>query len=234
MEIDPAYLAIEQSMLQQTLFGVNPPQSVQPEFFPILWEAAEALTSPELPVRQKGLEQIEELHAARQSPLLAYLLSTRLREPDVALRARIVRLTGSILMPDENGQLALDSVRLQITHSLAQMRTYSLMALMQVLESDETLEPYIIRLLGACSVAGEYLADILANRQYPVVLRKQAAYFIGKVGYVDAAPALERVAVRLESRVNGQSIMFDTGAGESDESSLLGTIHEALERLKAP
>jgi hypothetical protein len=117
---------------------------------------------------------------------------------------------------------------------LAQMRTYSLMALMQVLESDETLEPYIIRLLGACSVAGEYLADILANRQYPVVLRKQAAYFIGKVGYVDAAPVLERVAGRLESRVNGQSIMFDTGAGESDESSLLGTIQEALERLKAP
>jgi hypothetical protein len=84
MEIDPAYLAIEQSMLQQTLFGVNPPQSVQPEFFPILWEAAEALTSPELPVRQKAWS---DRRTAQHANRRCWPVAVRGCEPDVALRA---------------------------------------------------------------------------------------------------------------------------------------------------
>ena len=66
-------------------------------------------------------------------------------------------------------------------------------------------------------------------------IRKQAAYLIGKVGYVDTTATLERLASRLETRVSANKDRSpDVKSNGSAEISLLPLVQEALTALKAP
>jgi hypothetical protein len=87
--------------------------------------------------------------------------------------------------------------------------------------------------MGFSSFAGEHLAGILANRQNPLPIRKQAARYIGQIGYLDALPSLERLAARLEARKNGaaDTIPLDQN---NDEGSLLPYLKDALAALQSP
>ena len=58
----------------------------------VVWGAAEALTSPDLETRHVGLRQLVDQDAVRHYPLIAYLLISKLAEPDIALRAQVVRI----------------------------------------------------------------------------------------------------------------------------------------------
>ncbi len=60
----------------------------------MIWEALESLTSPELMNRIAGLGRIIKLDGVRQYPLVVYVLVTRITEPDIELRTRIVQLLG--------------------------------------------------------------------------------------------------------------------------------------------
>ena len=93
MDADPIIVNIE----QPDLIELNPSNSNKAEVLPVIWEALESLTSPELMNRIAGLGHIVKLDAVRQHPLVVYVLMTRLTEPDIELRTRIVQLLGSIL-----------------------------------------------------------------------------------------------------------------------------------------
>jgi hypothetical protein len=230
MDVDPPLT----NLTQQTLFYLNDTSYNTIELFPSVWTAAEALTSPELAVRQAGFERLEGLNAARFSPLVAYLLATRIKEPDIKLRVRVVRHLASVFSPDEKGQMAPDAVRQHLKAFLSQMRNRSLFSLLQVADFDPTTEPCVAALLKACPFAGNNLACILADRRLRMSIRKQAVIFIGKVGYLDAIPALERIASRLESRLNGQQAMPFAPTDGNDEAELLAPVMTAITQLRAP
>ncbi|GAI27626.1 unnamed protein product, partial [marine sediment metagenome] len=48
-----------------------------------LWKSTEAISSPELSKRKRGFESLIEFDVVRRSPLIAYLLATRIVEPDL-------------------------------------------------------------------------------------------------------------------------------------------------------
>jgi hypothetical protein len=57
---------------------------------------------------------------------------------------------------------------------------------------------------------------------------------IGRVGYLDVLPTLERLANRLEARLSGQQTMPFVKVNEDDEAILLPEIRQALHLLQAP
>jgi hypothetical protein len=222
MDTDPIIVNIE----QPDLIELNPSNSNKAEVLPVIWEALESLTSPELMNRITGLRRIIKLDAASQYPLVVYVLMTRITEPDIELRTRIVQLLGSLLDLDvrspKKAALSLEAVKKTLTTSLAGIRTRQILALLQVIEFDKSAEEAVSSLLSYCSFAGGHLAQILSNRIAPLSIRRQAAHFIGRIGYLDALPALERLASRLESRRD-----------QEDAGILLG-LQETIKLLYTP
>ncbi len=204
------------------------------ELFPAVWSAAEQLIHPEAEVRQNGLKHLIDFQAPRFSSLVAYLLATRLTDPDLSVRAQIVRALGEVLMPDRNGQPAPEEVRHKLTAYLAQMRTRESYSILQALVEHPELENNVARLLDACPFACTHLVDILADRSATLEVRIRAVEEIGRVGYLDALPQLERLESRLESRVNGQRAMSFVPLTRSEDQELLPAIHRTLTLLRAP
>lgn len=213
------------------LMTFDGPQSSKTENNNVVWGAAEALTSPDLETRYAGLKQLVEQDAVRHQPLVAYLLVSRLAEPDIALRAQIVDALADVVIPNGHGEPAQQPSFPVLAAHLMEMRTRQIYALLQVADFDKSIEPKVVGLLDYCSFAGGHLADILSNRSIPLALRKQAAYFIGRIGYLDALPALERMAARLEARCNSRN---DMGEMDGNDVELLSLVRKAIDLLRAP
>jgi hypothetical protein len=229
MDIDP----VSVDLMQPALWKFTDFSTGALELFPTVWNAAEDLTSPDVKIRQSALERLLELKAHRLSPLVAYLLATRLIEPDVSLRARVIEALGNLFVVNGDGLVTPEGVRHHLMGYLAQMRTRTVFSILEVAASVEHLDIHIFRLLNACPYAGNHLADILAERKHPLSIRSRAAYYIGKVGYLDALPTLERIATRLEARLLGQQAMPFAPSGQ-DEVDLLPAVQEALRALREP
>lgn len=225
---------VDPELLQPTLFDFSDQTTGAVELFPAVWSAAEDLVSPDLPRRLKGLEKLLELNAPRLSPLITYLLATRILDTDINLRVRIVKALGELLMLDKEGHVSPEPVRKYLMTYLNQMRTRPIFSLLEVGSQYPSEEENIARLLNACPNAGRHLADILSDRNAPMAIREQAAQYIGLVGYLDAIPALERLSSRLESRISGQQAMSFAPPAASEEMKLLPTIRDTLTLLYAP
>jgi HEAT repeat protein len=223
---------IPTKITQPALFDFSPTSSNAVELFPAVWAASEALAAPEVETRRAALDRLLELGAPRISPLVAYLLSTRLTDPDLPLRARVIRALGEIFTNDELGNPAPERVRQTLTTYLSQIRIRPVFALLEVASEDQGLEAPLAQLLNACPYAGNHLASILSDRKSPLPIRLQAARMIGMVGYLDAISNLEKIEIRLLSRVNGQQAMPFLSGGVTDESELLPAIQTTLAILR--
>lgn len=204
------------------------------ELFPAVWSAAEALCGPDEKMRRAALTRLEEMGAPRLSPLVAYLISTRLSDSDMQLRARAVRIIGDLLALDAQGNATPEPVRRYLVSSLGQMRTRNVYHLLEVAVAEPDAAPQINRILNACPYAGKHLADITQDRTLPLAQRKQAVLFIGAVGYLDAISALERLVNRLSARGNGQQAMSFAPPQQADENELLPIVKSVLLLLQAP
>lgn len=229
-EFDPLFVNLE----QLALFEWGESTSAAIELFPAVWSALEALVSTEPEARKTGLEKLEELNAARFSPLVAYVLVTRIAEPELELRAGVVRILSQVLLADQQGKLAPEPVRSLVKTHLALMRTRQVYSLLQLAVHDASMEAPAARLLNACVYAGNHLGEILADREMPLTVRIAAVKMIGLVGYVDAIPVLERILARLESRLNGQSSMPFATPAEGNESALVSALQSTLKILRLP
>jgi hypothetical protein len=228
MDDDPLYIKTR----QPTVFNLTETSHSILEFSPALWSAAEELTAPEIDIRQAALGRLAAMNAPRLSPLIAYLVASRILEPDLALRKRVVQTLSEILAPDKDGQPAPESVIRHLSAYLAQMRTRSIVALLQVAALDPRLADPVARLFNVCPDGGSQLAEILSDRKNPLEIRRQAAQMIGLVGYLDALPVLDRLETRLCARLDGQqSIPFALSSGP-DETELLPIVQNTIKMLR--
>ena len=191
------------------------------ELISVIWEAVESLSSPDLEQRMTGLQRLVEYDAIRQLPLAAYLLTSRITEADIEFRNQIVKNLGSLAGSIGSGAGPIQSVEDTLVDQLSGMRTRQVFALLQVAIYDKTSEGYVADLLSYCSYAGNHLAQILSDRSAPADVRKQAAHYIGEIGYLDALPVLERMASRIESR------------GNDEDARMLPALQNAVQLLTA-
>jgi hypothetical protein len=230
MQVDPENI----NLLQLALFELHKTSSGTIELFPKVWAASEALADVNVENRREGLDCLEELKAARFSPLVSYLLFTKLADPDLGLRGRVIKILADALSPDEEGQFAPEVVRQTLLSHLSQMQSFQIHALLESVVYDSTLEAPVGMLLKADCMAGSDLTDILADRKQALAIRIQAVNFIARVGFVDATPCLERLLGRIESRVNGQQAFSFNQMDAMDEAQLLPPLKTALTVLQAP
>jgi hypothetical protein len=230
MSVDPEGM----NLLQLALFELQKTSSETIELFPKVWAAAEALTDANIENRCEGLACLEEVRAARFSPLISYLLFSKLTDPDLGVRTRIIRNLAAVLSPDEAGQSAPDVVRQVLLHHLSQMQFLQVHAMLEAVVYDPTVEAPVGILIKANCNAGSDLSEILSDRRQALAIRKQAANFIARVGFVDASPSLERLIGRIESRVNGQQAFSFSQIDAMDEAQLLPSLKSVLTILQAP
>jgi hypothetical protein len=231
MDVNPLFVNLEPS----EYLDLARSSEISLENMPLAWNAVESAIAPDLASRQSGLERLIELNIASFSPLIAYFLATRILEPDIELRTRIVETLAGILKTGENDQPSKKAVILYLNNVLAQMRTRQIFALLQVAEYTHSAEAHVAVLINGCSYAGVHLSDILIDWEMPVGIRKQAVKFISQVGFLDAIPALERVAGRLSTKYPPQHRLPGMPPEiEDEEASLLPLIKDAIATLKAP
>jgi hypothetical protein len=229
MEDEP----LQSGMAQPVLFEFAQAASTGAvELFPAVWSAVEALAAEDAGARRNALDRLQQLNAPRLSPLVAYILATRITDPDIEMRGRVIRALGDVLSKDQAGNLAPEAVRKHLANYLAHMRTRPIFALLEVVMNDPGLESSVALLLNACPYAGTHLSSILADRKFAIPLRIQAARFIGIVGFLDAIPVLERLEARLISRLGGQQAMPFAPPPEPDESDLLPIVQSTLTTLR--
>lgn len=204
------------------------------EFFPEVWLATENLTSPDLLKRRDAIDRLIVLDAPRLSPLVAYLVATRIFDPDLEFRFKVVGVLGKILNPRETGKLAPPVVRLHLKEYCSQMGKRGYIKLLEVAEVYPEAASSIGSLLNLCSLSGEILTKIMSDRKMPFEIRRQAIIFIGRVGFLEAIPALERFESRLEARISGQKSMPFAPPSSPEGSSLLPDVQATLALLREP
>ena len=204
------------------------------ELLPEVWSALEDFTKPDVILRASALDRLINLDAPRYSPVVAYIIVTKIADQNLELRARIIETLGNVLTPDNNGSHTPSEVRTSLHLYLSGFRTREIYAMLQVCAEYPTLDNHVVQLLNSCPYAGNHLIDILKDNKTPLEVRKQAASMIGMVGYLYTIPALERLAGRLETRLNGQKTMYFATLGNSSDAILLPCINDALGRLRAP
>lgn len=217
---------------QTALFDRQKLDDENADLVPAILHAAERLTSPHEHDRRQGLSGIVDMGAHRHSPLIAYLLATRLTEPVLSLRFRVVKAVGDILRLNEDREPTPDQVRRHLQAYLSQMRRRQIYGLLQVADRYAAAEADVARILNMCSYAGGTLSGIFNDRNAPLSIRKQAIYYCGRVGFGDSLPAMERLVHRLQSKDERQTRMnFVPQAGSDREAELMVYARAAMEKL---
>jgi len=193
--------------------------------------ALEELVGPEVQIHAQGLKKLLALDAHRSSPLVATVLASRVGEPDLDLRLEIVKALAMVLRPDLDGPRPLESVRRWLRYTLSQMRRRETFALLQIIAtSSEGLDP-VCHVLDACSFSGGALVQILADRNVDVAVRIAAAKAIGRIGFLEAEPVLQRLSQRLAGRRAGQMEMAFASIPDHEAQALLPEVINALHAL---
>ncbi len=203
------------------------------ELFPGVWQAAEKIAAPNIQTRNSALDELLQTDALRVSPLIAYLLITRLDDPELDFRRRVITALSSTLQPDLSGKYALDSVRSQIMTALSSLDVSGVTAILAVGIGREEMVAHIATLLNYCPGAGTLLSEIAAHRSNDLSLRRLAIYMIGRVGFVDVRSNLERLHNRIEVKQSSQKGMPFAPAITDDEKKLLPELKRALALLRA-
>lgn len=202
------------------------------ELFPAVWHASQGLADPSLEIRRSSLSKLEKLEVVRLSPLVAYLVASRLSEPDDNLRQEIVRVVGSVLLPDNLGRSAPEEVRACLTFYFSTIGREIVENLIRVVVLEPELRPSITRILNLCPNGGRLLMDILTDRRHTVETRRQAAELIGLVGFIECRSGLERLLARLQAKQKGQHGMSFAKPESLDESALLPVLQTTLTLLQ--
>ncbi len=170
-----------------------------------IWQAAERLTSPRAAERDAALDYLVGQGAARKSPLIAYLLATRISDPDLEVRSHIVKALGGVIAVDGQGEHAADQVIIQLQGFLAQLSREQLLSLLEVSEQYLTAEESLIEIFKLCSYAGDKLGGIVNDQKQPLSIRQNAIYFCGEVGFLESVSILRGLIQRVEKRNQNQS-----------------------------
>lgn len=218
---------------QLGLFEFDKTHTGTSELFPAVWRALEGIASPDAAERHRSLNELISLDAPRLSPLVAYMLATRLVDPNLKFRTRVIEVLGDIISNGNGEKLPLE-VRRHLKAHCTVIGRGTVMAMLEVAEVDPSVETQIAAIFNLCSHSGTILTELMADRRVPVLLRRQAIHYIGRVGFIQAIPHLERLADRLTSRSNGQKRMSFAPPNEPDESTLLTGVQAALTLLQEP
>jgi hypothetical protein len=182
--------------------------------------------------RHKALDELLQSGAPRVSPLVAYVLSTRLFDPEIEFRKRVVEALANLMRRDVDGRYAADAVRSQVITSLSYFDDRGLLSMLEVATDKSDMMSHIEKLIKYSPRTGKFLKEIARDRLVDLEIREAAIILIGNLGIVDALSELERVRNRIEMRQEGQKSMPFAPPSGANETILLPEIQKAILALQ--
>ena len=172
-----------------------------------LWDYAQELISLDPDQRDQAIERLSGVEGVQDSVLIAYLLITRLMEPELEIRFHLVQLLGSLLDFESSGRRFSDRVLGVVHHELSQLTKYQVENILEVSSRYLAADGAVKNIFKLCSYAGNVLSGIVNDRKQPVQIRQQAINYCGELGFLESKTALENLVRRVEkARNSSQSI----------------------------
>ncbi len=197
-----------------------------------LWESAEGLISPDPHLRESSLDLLKEIEGVHRSPLIAYLLISRISEPDLEIRFHLIHLLGDLVDYDSPGRHFSDQALVFAKNALDQVDKFQLIRLLEVSDSYLTAERAISNILKLSSYAGVGLSGIVNDRKLPVSVRQQAVFYCGEVGYLSSKPTLQNLVHRVDKARTRPGYGSERKKSR-DEEFLYPFVISALEKLNS-
>ena len=219
--------------VQLPLFTYGEPAENIIELLPIVWESTEALTSQEALVRQHGIDVILELGAQRVSPLVAYMIACCIHDPDIYIRRRVIYILADLNKNLPGSKQIPESIRITVNNYLRKMSEEAIYGLLEVTVMDPLIDSSIYSIFISCPSGGKYLANIISEWDHPLAIRQKAIQLVGKVGYMEAYPTLQRMLDRLEARHDGQFAMSFVPASIRSDEDIIPYLRAAILQLKS-
>jgi hypothetical protein len=195
-----------------------------------IWLASEMLASPRSVEREEALDYLVEQGAPAKSPLIAYLLATRLSDPDLGVRFHMVKTLGAVLIGAEHGEQLPDQVLRQLQSFLTHLNKEQILDLLEVSEQYLSAEESLIAIFKLCSYAGDVLSGIVNDRKISLEIRQNAIYYCGEIGFLETITTLQVLVMRIEKRNQLQS-RSPLRKKAQDENQLYPYAVAALEKL---
>lgn len=208
------------------------PQRVVPAVDP--WVAGEMFFSPHVQERRRGLALLLGSEATRRSPLVPQLLWARVDEPELGLRAQVIRALSDYFEVRERQYRYPPEVRAVVVGCLRKFDRPHWLALLELQSSqpEARLDLAALKaLLERIPDASAGLARLASDRSVATPLRCTAIEIIGQAGFADALSQLADLEMRLMGRTAGQlSLGFTSPEGPEDQA-LLPALRETLRWL---
>jgi hypothetical protein len=133
------------------------------------------------------------------------------------------------LLPED--EQPVDGVQTRILDALWHIDEADVLAMLQAsILADQNLD-IICDIFNKCSHSGDLLAAILLNGRVEVAVRAKAAEAIGRIGFLQAIPAIENLKGRLISQSEGQLSMAFAPRTRGNAEKLLPVIQQTLQDL---
>ena len=217
--------------VQLPLFVYGEPTENLTDLLPVVWNATECLASADSITRQHGIDAILELGAQKVSPLVAYMIATRLGDPDIYIRRRAIYILADLITWEPGNSQEVDNIRRSVTNFLHDIGEETIFGILEVAVMDPQTEKPIYNLLNACPSAGKYLGNVLAEWKNPLAIRQKAIHFVGLVGYLEVLPVLERLLDRLEARQNEQYTMSFAASSIRSDEDIMPYLRIAIDKM---
>jgi hypothetical protein len=203
------------------------------DLLPVVWNATEYLASPDAMTRHHGIDALLELGVQRVSSLVAFMLATCINDKDIYIRRRVIYILADVISREPGSKPAAENVRLSVFNYLHNINEETIYGLLEVVVMDPQVEKPLYLLFNACPAAGRYLANILSDWKNPQLIRQQAVYFIGLVGYMEVLPVLERLLDRLQTRQTSQYSMSFASSPPKNDEDILPYLRTAIRQLSS-
>jgi hypothetical protein len=216
----------------------RPPARLAPRVIPSVdpWVAGEMFVSPHIEERRRGFAILFGAETVRRSNLTIQLLSSRVDEADMALRAQIVQALADYFEVRGLDYRYPAEVRAVVAGHLRKYERAHLLALLELHQAARTgqvrLAPDSLnRLLERVPSAAAQLVKLAGDRGLALKLRREAIELIGRVGFTDAVQALQGLEARIGGRRAGQIAMTFAPSDHADEQQLLPILRLTLQVL---
>lgn len=199
------------------------------------WLAGEMFVSPHTEERRRGFALLVGSEATRRSALTQHLLTSRVDEADLPLRAQIIQAVADYFEVRGREYRYPPEVRAAVVTHLRKYDRPQVLALVENWLAQRANAPRpeaLGALLERLPNASQHLTRLAGDKTIAVELRCAAVDLIGQVGFVDAAPVLEGLAARLEGRRAGQLTMLFAPPDNLDDAQLLPALKTALALLR--
>ena len=196
-----------------------------------IWKAVEDLTAPDPDIRDQALEALINIEGYNKSPLVAYLLATRISDPELEVRFHIIQHLGKLLDFDGDDLKFSDQALTHFQEFITHLNKNQLVHLLEVSNQYLSAEKALVNILKLSSYAGTGLSGIVNDRKLPLSIRQQAVYYCGEMGYLETKIMLQNLIDRAEKNRTkaGRKV---SRRKKRDEDSFYYYAVSALEKLQ--